>query len=247
MGGKPVFLVHKENKDFLQGKRNKPVLDTQASGWILPVFAVTFSLAWIALIIGAVVTWRDYIALRDAGVVVQGQYSDKRISSDSDSDSYYLQYTFVVNDVTYTDETSVSRGNYYNTEVGVPVDILYLPDNPRVSQVASRNTPPWALTGFAIFWSLMTGGLIFGTVIHNGRTRRLLKRGKVIRGEIERAEEHFDNDSDRWIHIDYLFQKPGTKDILTARYKFITETRKLPTRGTSVAVFYVDENTKRLL
>jgi hypothetical protein len=96
-------------------------------------------------------SWRGDTDLLLNGREIQADVIDRRIEFNQDCDdygctnetSYFLTYTYIVDDESYTDEKSVDSGIYDRAESRILV--RYLPDRPDISNVAEtvENTLPF--------------------------------------------------------------------------------------------------------
>ena len=136
--------------------------------------AALFLGACLLLALYGLVDWRRDRRLSADGVEIRAQVTDRRtrIEEDCDNDDiigtcttetiYYLTYRFPAGDQFYEAEKTVDDDLYARTEETIP--ILFLPHNPRVSDVADNvaNVRPFplfsvfalivGLTGAALIW-----------------------------------------------------------------------------------------------
>jgi hypothetical protein len=93
--------------------------------------------------------WKDRqakAALRERGVTITAQVIARdhksSINQNSDGttthdDTYYIEYGYTVNGSSYSRKDIVGYGRYNAVREGQPVEIVYLPENPKEARLAS--------------------------------------------------------------------------------------------------------------
>ncbi|KAB2904234.1 MAG: DUF3592 domain-containing protein [Anaerolineae bacterium] len=107
----------------------------------------------VVVLVWGIVETQNYLALKNEGVTVVGEWVSRRMSTDSDgNDTYFVTYAFTVRDRQYVHEQSVSAERYNRYEKGGRVTVLDLPYNPDVAKIEGTNALPWPLFIFSAVW-----------------------------------------------------------------------------------------------
>ncbi len=238
----PVFLVNPQNQKVLEGK-TRHLADSGSMGCALVVM-VLFAAAGVLVGAFALTQVREFILINRAHQVVEGVYTNRRISSDSDSgDSYYVAYRYRFAEAEYTSEQSVSWERYNQAEVGLGVAVEVALDDPAVSRIAGTNEFPLFLIGFTLCWNGFSWPIMVSVWVSRQRHGELARKGKLTRGEIMSIKGDTDSDGDYQIKVEYGFALPETKQFITGHanaQRNDLRSESLPERGTPIAVLYVD-------
>lgn len=244
-----TFLVNPNNADFVRGKAAAPA-DGGTRAALLGYFIFTLLMV-VALLLGGVtfVQWRNYNALSTSGVTTDASVIDQRVSQDSDNaDTYYLTYRFEVGGNGYQRELSVGRELYRATVIGDTLPVIYLPGDPTVSRLVADLRPPRNLLLITSVFALAPVLSLIVAMFNQSKQNRYKRHGRLVRGDLEQVIEDGDSDDD-WYDLGYVFQEPGTRNILQGKHRVYKRLnlRQIPRRGMSVAVYYADRDTFRLL
>ncbi len=188
---------------------------------------------------------------------LDAQVTDHRVSRGK-STSYYVTYTFTVNERTYSREESVSSGEYNTLEVGGRIAITYAVNDPNTSHVGGSGFHWKSILGiffFAVF--ILIIGIIWTVqaMPNMMRIRRLRRDGQLIFGRLMSS-------SDAMIKRGSGKSKRTDYDV-TIYYRFMTLTEKtIDTKATftrndlknkllqttgSVAILYVSDSDYMVL
>jgi len=155
-------------------------VELTAGGRVLTVVAVAIFGVAIAVGIGmSRAAGRDanqYRALVERGVMTTAYVT--RLWQGGDDEGRRVRYRFTVDDRSYDAQTQVSSARRRTLTVGSPIDVRYVPDDPRINRVGPtprRGMPLWApyvvATGIAAIGVLCLFGI--------NRQRRLLSEGRA--------------------------------------------------------------------
>jgi len=98
-------------------------------------FGLVFAAAGLASVALGVALARQEAALASDGVTLTGVVTDKRIETGDDSTSFRLVYEFAPsNGRSFRGSTSVDESRYRQVQVGDPITVTYLPDNPTTNR-----------------------------------------------------------------------------------------------------------------
>jgi hypothetical protein len=251
-----VALLRPDNRSYLEGKSN--YVHTEANGCIV-IFLSVFFFAGLFLITMVMREWYSYVLLQSQGVSVVGQFVSKEWDSDSDGDTFYVTYSYVVADRTYTNTESISRDQYASADNGEPLLLTYAAGDPTVSIIGKPDASmPLFMTLFMIFWCGLTWSMFFYMLRRWLLTKRLSRSGQVVVGEVTASDLSRDSDGDYSLTIHYRFTSPQTGAILVGkesatRNDLRTDKKKeehttSPLRfGTPVAILYAADREHVLL
>lgn len=122
----------------------------------LLLFYIPFVLAGIFMVFWAIKSWTDYAKLSDRGEVTMAKVSRKWISSGENSDTPMVEYAFEVNGGHFSNSGSVDWGWYEELQPGSDIEIIYVSDEPSISQIGDDVSTGQAIgiTCFALFWNV---------------------------------------------------------------------------------------------
>jgi hypothetical protein len=251
-----LYLMNPKNADFVRGKAPTPADGGQRSKRI--GYAVVAAVAGVTLLLMLLsgVRWQNYWGLMRSGVETSALVVGKA-EDDDGVRTYTITHEFEVGGETYRGSTVVSFTTYQDTARGDTLPVVYLPDNPAVSQHVGYVTPPWGLTQLVLFSLLVTLLVLVGALNNRVRQTRFQEAGQLVRGELTEATfvpgdsyRQEDPNSSYSYYMVYRFTEPDTlvsldgKHVLTLKLK---EQRQAPEAGMTVAVYYADRETHRLL
>jgi hypothetical protein len=226
----------------------------------LYLFILVGVLASVVMIGASVVQWKEWAALRGSGVQTQGTIIERYVDTSGDSNSYHIRYTFQHTPAngdprTYSNEDQVDYADYTRSEQGMPIDILYTPDDPAISTLDVNLSPPWMLTGFAAIWIPGFLGIPLFVVGHLSRKQSTMKRlrqgSRKLMGEVLECRQNIDSDNDCFIKLIYRFTSPESGQIIEGNHERerddLRDASKLPALGTPVVVLYRDDKTFQVL
>src|SRR5579859_605953 len=140
-------------------------MPTFVEGIILVGYCIVMPVAFVACLAWVIREFRHTSQLALAGISTHGQIVSRRtsVSVPTRGRSYFVTYRFTIAAVAaalseqiLTSEQEVSYKRYTLLEVGVPVEITYLPDNPKISRLAGANLDNTARLR-AIYYTLLLG------------------------------------------------------------------------------------------
>lgn len=237
-----LFLVNPANRALLSGK-SKRLTGSLGIGCGL-LFMIPFLLAGILVIVMAFNEMSDYNELRAYGVITQGEYVSRRISTDDDGDdTYYVSFQYTYNDQSYTNEQRASWSTYDRFEKGARVNIEYVPHNPGISKIEGTNTASdfQFLLIFAGIWNVIVWPFTLIMVINWRGNRILVREGQFVRGELLAINGSLDSDDDFNVKVQYSFVAPDSGELLFKTENQTSNALKdkpLPPKGSPIMVLY---------
>jgi len=135
-------------------------MPTFAEGIILVVYCLVMPMAFVACLAWVIREFRHTSQLALAGISTHGQIVSRRtsVSVPTRGRSYFVSYRFTIaaalSEQILTSEQEVSYKRYVLLEVGVPVEIVYLPNDPEISRLAGTNVDNAARLR-AIYYTLL--------------------------------------------------------------------------------------------
>jgi hypothetical protein len=192
----------------------------------------------------------DWYTINRSGVASTAQFIDRRISSDDDSDDYFVSFRYVHNGSEYSREQSVSWDVYNGAEVGGNVQIVYVPSNPQTAKVVGTNNAPTGMLLFVLFWNGIIYLIIFFAIRQSRRVKFLERNGKMLPGEILESTHSTDGDGDLSLKVEYTFQMPETNKRITKverAQRNDLKGQRPPAPGTPVVILYYNERQYMLL
>lgn len=245
-----LFLTNKQDAKFLVGKDQRPAsLRNTGLGCLLPFLSI-FVIAGLFFLGWSVIQLKNHLELNNDGIVTQGRMIDHRIYEDSEGDSYYITYSFVANDQTYSQEQSVSSDLYNRFEAGAPLDIRYLPGNPGKSRIEGEGASPWIPLGFSMCWLSFVMLFLWGAVHQADRNDLLVKKGTLVEGQVVSASSYEDSDNGYSIKLKYSYVSPRDGQTVVRMYDFAARDHKrepLPPQGTPVIILYHSDKHHQVL
>ena len=132
-----------------------------AEGIFLIVYCIIMPLAFVACLVWVIRGFRQTSLLTLTGISTNGQIVGHRTSAITRARSYFVSYRFTIAAATsseqiVTSEQEVSYKRYALLEVGAPVEIIYLPDNPKFSRLTGNHLDNTGRLR-AIYYSLLLG------------------------------------------------------------------------------------------
>lgn len=190
-------------------------------------------------------------------VTTEGRVVDSRVSRGK-STSYYLTYTFSVNDVDYKREESISKSEYNEHNNGDWVTITYVKEDPTSSHLGLAGLHWTAISPFLFvigFFALMGAVFFISDLPRRRRVARLRRDGQLIFGQLMasngvmvRRGSGKSRRIDYDVTIYYQFMNPNQKR-LDRQETFVRNDLKkkdLQSRG-SVAVLYASDDDYMVL
>jgi hypothetical protein len=199
----------------------------------------------------------EWWQLQQNGVDITAKVMNLEITEDSDGDdTYYATYRFALNTTegyhAYAKTKRVNKQIYYTLEKGGSVVVRYLKSNPNVARVGGAETFPSEalfLGGFALFWNLIVGAVLWGFTHNLSLDREFATKSQLLNGTLTHASKTFDSDNDLWLKLIYQFHTPDG-EILSGNISSMRNDLKekpMPVIGTPVVVAYISEKKHRLL
>ena len=147
--------------------------------WVLTVI-IPCLLCWIA--------WRetrDITALRTAGRPATAQVTSKDVQYSNNIASYDLNYAFEVNGRRFTGEEDVDKADYDAANVLTPINVVYLPSDPKTNRAGAVDSASIAFTralwsGAALVVLLILGGMAWYYEAISRNRLRLLRDGVAV-------------------------------------------------------------------
>jgi hypothetical protein len=257
------FLLNPDNRALMEGRVSYKHLakdGNEGSTGFLYLFILVGIIASIFLIGYAISEWGKWAALRGSGVQTQGTIIERYVDTSGDSNSYHIRYTFQHTPAngdprTYSDDDQVDYADYTRSEQGMPIDILYTPDDPAISTLDVNLSPPWMITGFSAIWipGFLGAPIFILSKLSNqkGTMNRLRQGSRKLMGEVLECRQNIDSDNDCFIQLIYRFTSPESGHIIEGHHERerddLRDASKLPALGTPVVVLYRDDQTFQVL
>ncbi|MCA0458611.1 MAG: DUF3592 domain-containing protein [Chloroflexi bacterium] len=245
---KDIFYLNPTYQYMMTGQRNYGYLWSKIgwSGIITAVFLLILAGAFVPPFIN------EMRLITMPTNTTEGRVVDTRISSGK-STTYYLTYSFSVNNAAYQREESISRDEYYQRKDGDWVTITYVKADPNSSHLGLSGLHWKVISPFVFVIGFF---LIFGLIAFLGdrprrvRVARLRRDGQLIFGQLMASngvEVRRGSGKSRRIDYDvtiyYQFMNPDHKR-LDQQAIFVRndlKKKELQTRG-SVAVLYISDS-----
>lgn len=232
-----VFLMNPDNRWFLQGKTQRPVLRVKYH----LLFLFLLILFGLGLIAWTTHDWAFWNTLNQSGVPGTGRIVNKHIDGSGEDESHNLTYAYTHNGIAYTHRQSVDEDTYQNAEIGAAVDILYLPGDPDMVSLVENFETPFLRTTFCLYWSIAMWVLFIGALVSRSRDSLLAREGQMVRGEVTSSYGSTGEDDNFHLRIKYAFRSPGngrfiTGTAITQRNDLSENT--LPPPGTPLIIVY---------
>ncbi|NJL04426.1 MAG: DUF3592 domain-containing protein [Chloroflexaceae bacterium] len=258
-----VFVLKPDYREVAMGL--KPYrIKGQGCAFFILLFPLTFFLIGLVVSCGlllpsAVGEWNSYFRLREQQATTTAQVVDKNSRRDDDSTTYYITYAFTHPDPNgepqqYTNEVSVSAGEYGRLDRGQAITVYFVPDDPTISQATPPAiSDPIKVSLFSLlwagFWLSISGFMTFVGFHSIRRDDHLTKHGQLLHGTLTHIKGDTDSDNDYMVKARYQFESPlgiplEGKDEATRNH---LKSYSLPPLGTPVAVWYADDTNYTLL
>ncbi len=259
-----VFLLKPKHRDVALGLKpyRQEITPLETFRIISNAILVLFLLSvWPIMLTSTINSWISYQDLSERQITTTAQVTDKRISSNEDKNTYYMEYSFTYPDQNgepqqYRKEVSTSADTFHQTQIGQPITVYFVPDDPTTSQA----------TPFTIYNTLLLTAILVGITIGVGivlfRVRRFLIRvfqfehhleqnGQLLLGTLLDIEGK-DDESTYAITARYRFQSPQGVTLDGKYYENSSDLNRLanhllPPAGTPVAVWYANDKTHKIL
>lgn len=248
------FLLNPKNRDFVQGRG--PKAGSFGFG-CTTAFCVVFLLFGIPFFGFAAREWYVWARLHHEGAKIQATVVRATHSSDSDGDSYHLEYRFELRGPdgveVYRQEHQSSQREYNRIKVGGPIGVIYARSNPAISRSVDA---PWqgiwpllGITAFLAVWSAFPFVLLTATMRARRRERLRLGHGQVLPGQIVHVRQITDSDGDESLEIDYVFTMPDGRRHQTTAAAIRNDLRgkALPEVGAPVRILFASAENFELL
>lgn len=249
------FVLHPENRAFAEGRARFPSGRKDSRTWLF--VTGLFLLVSIGMGIFAAMLWMESLTLAYRGIETEGEVIAHRTVEGSEGNHFYVQYQFEAvrpdgQRQTYINDHPVTAEAYAQLQPETSATVRYLPDDPQVSQMDGyHNEARNAFTILSISWSVFfLPVLAFFVVVHR-RERRLMRQGRVVRGQVLACDGQMDREDGFTITLQYRFGGPETHDRrITDSASLVRHDlhkKPLPPRGTPVLVWYLNEDTYDVL
>ncbi|MDX2160905.1 MAG: DUF3592 domain-containing protein [bacterium] len=244
----PYFLINPAHEVIVRGESTpSQVMRGHNRRWQKFLFG---SSVLAVLVIGVLFALESMGSLQVRGLTTYATVTRHAIEDQSAYDTvprlYYLEYRYEVEGVVYVAQQNVNTGQYSALRDGHRVQIAYLPEDPTVSQIVSGRSP-------TLLWMACATGIGIGLVVlftlYQFTQQRRYRQGKVIQGEILRAEQKMDTQRKLYVQLQYVFMSP--EGLRIERSHILNGekwTHKAPPQpGTPVFIQYASEREFQLL
>lgn len=172
-----------------------------------------FILPFILIGIGVVVMFLAKAVIIVAGVTVPGKVVDKKVTTDSDGNSYKVFYTYLTDDQSQHHSKTVPQDVYNTIEVGMNVPVKHLPFLPNlISTPQFTSDNPWRELGFYMLFGLLWNSIVsvfaYIAYILPWQIANLYKYGDVGLAKITDKTLASDSDGDATYYIHYTYESP---------------------------------------
>jgi hypothetical protein len=247
-----VFFLDPDNRGYVQGTRPWFYVGTgPATAGCSLVILFVVPLVGVAILWHLIATKLEWRSFRQNGVSVAARVValDADMGQDADPDSvptYKLTYAFAVGDgegeKPYQRRLPLGKAEYDRLQGRQTVDVLYRPDDPSFSRLASEVPADWTgadLGGVFCCGVLPILLLVLALLTERDRRRRFAG-GNVLRGEVVTCEGEYDHDKDFWVTLTCRFRTPRGREVeLTRRaQRNDLSPKRLPAPGTPVLLRY---------
>ncbi len=253
-----VFLLNPDNADILNGVRRAPNAPKKMGARVKLVLIVG-GLAYLVMtlvgVVWMVTTLANWAALNAYGVTVEGRLigQDTRITRTPGSfinPMRYLLYTYTTADgQTLEGRVQVRQQAYQDYVYNAPAQVLYLPDTPGVSRLTGENIyefePFPVLAGGANALMVLFIALLGWRQFNQQRAYE--SAGQVIEGRVVAPILRTGESKGQQVatlYLNYRFISPVTSKEIGHMNQFrrddLTQA-DLPTEGSRLAVFYVND------
>jgi hypothetical protein len=251
-----LFLLDIQNRNLVDGKAPR----AGYNGTLLFVAILLPVLSLLAVLWNGG-PWLTYLQLKLSGqpvtALVTEQMTEQQCVLTSCADHYFLSYRFLAVGDTYTGRTEVDVMTFFSVFRGLPIGVIYLPDNPAVSRVQGSEIEPTLIPR-----GILTVGLLIGAVaalaagiLHVRTARSPRSRGRLLQGEVLdwQTQDMNSGTKDRYFQVAlrYAFRNPQgqrvehTHTMKMAPGKY--QSSYFPKAGAPLAVLYVDDNGYEVL
>jgi hypothetical protein len=250
-----LVLFDWKNRAFVNGSRS--YTKGKRGIYFLSVGFIVMSFVVLYIASNEISQWNTFIQQEQAatpGTVVAKEITTSCDGDGGCSDSYKIIYNFslpVQQEVTYAGYSEVDRSAYERLHEGDSVEITYLPINPNISWMTGYDrhrdpTIPYTLLVLLVVG--MTMVVMSSAVRLTLRTRRLMREGRVLQGEVTGMDVREGTDSDGATYVVTTvygsFRTPDGRQILTRR---VVSGARDWLLDAPLAVLYVNDNLYDLL
>jgi ribosomal protein L32 len=244
------FLMKPEHESFVLG-RSKTLSRGTPFRMVFPgCFMMMFVLCGLTFLSLVINDTYQALLIAMQGVPTEARYTNRRISSGDDSDTYYLTYEYTVRERRFSHQQSVSSALYENAEIGGRTQILYAPSNPSIAKIVGTNQVQWFLVGFVLLWNGIVWLIVIGLVSQYRLEKLLERKGRLLKGKILDVSHSTDSDGDLTLHVKYEFQSPESGKLLAKHERAQRNDLKhnqMPLLGTPIHVLYYNDRNFMLL
>jgi hypothetical protein len=250
------FVLDDRNQSVALSKRGRPAGPHKGAAIFLGLFFTPFILVGLWVAAASIDSAIEWFQLQQNGIDVAAKVMNLEVDEDSDGDTYYATYRFALNTVdgyhAYAKTKSVGKQIYYTLEKGGSVAVRYLKSDPNISRVGGAETFPSEalfLGGFALFWNLIIGLVVWGFTHNFFLEREFAQKSRLLDGTLTQVSTHLDSDDDLQVKLTYQFRAPDG-EVVYGNISQVNNNLKgkiMPTLGTPVIVAYIDKRKHRIL
>lgn len=250
------FVLDDRNQSVALSKRGRPPSQGKGAAIFFGLFFTPFVLVGIFVTGASIDSAIEWWQLQQNGINIPATVTKLEVDEDSDGDTYYATYRFALNTTegyrAYSKTKSVGKQIYYTLEKGGQLAIRYLKSNPNISRVGGTETLPTealSLGGFALFWNLIVGAVIWGVTRSFWLDLQFATKSQLLDGTLTQSRTNLDSDDDLWVDLTYQFRSPNGEMISgnISRIRNDLKGNIVPVIGTPVVVAYVDKKKHKLL
>lgn len=245
-----VFLLDRDNRAYLEG--HSQTLGSSTFISCLYLFMVPFVVAGVFMLAYTLYMIYETGMLNFQGVQTEAAVIEQHIDRDNDGTTYWVTYRYYANGVEHTRKQNVSYDLYNQLAHNSQATVIYIRSSPYIARLRGTisYSEPLMLGAFSIVWNGFVGLFLGGFVWSRGRDNKLAREGQLVMGEVFNCRSHRDSDDDLWLDIEYAFHAPddgrllfGSESAMRNDYR----DQRLPPRGATLAVLYLDEKHHKAL
>ncbi|MCA0456359.1 MAG: DUF3592 domain-containing protein [Chloroflexi bacterium] len=243
-----AFLLHPENQAYVKGEQRR-ITKTSSTG-CLSLFVIGF---WVLGLIFALLAVQDvhqWWLIETKGMVTSGEFVNRWVAVADSHTHHYVSFRFTHDEIEYRADQRIDKSVYDRAEAGVPVDVHYVPEDPRVSSVAGTNHFPLGISLMALGWTAAVVGFTRRMWRQYRQQRQLERDGILLEGILIHCRVDKNADGDYLLDIEYCFTPPDTNTSISGRERVVRNDlvhHYPPKMGSAVQILYVHPQNYILL
>jgi hypothetical protein len=217
-----IFIVNPLHIPWLDIERLTPAerkkLHKPDGVFCMGIFFLLFIVVGAIVFLATVYQVYSQFQLQFNSDITRGEYLSSYIDNDEDGDSYYVLYTYVVNDKRYEGRDNVSEEFYNRADNGEPYRVTYAKVDPTIASLEGTN---WGFVIFMVLFTVAWNGFIWAMFLGTRHTaireKQLARDGILINGKLTKMTTSTDSDGDDGINVEYRFHSPKTGHLIEGK------------------------------